>query len=433
MLTHETPTRGSPAYANRHLTIVWLFVCCILAAGYHLYIVAKTLAPLRDGSAWSVVFPDFMVFYAAGPALHSGGLKLVFDARAFTTFQSAFFHAMLDGPIRFERPWLYPPTSLMLALPLALLPFVTSALIVQASGMIALWLALGRRTLATLALLSSSAFCLTFLAGQNVALSAACMIGGVRLLDRAPIWAGILFALLTLKPHMFILVPIALIAARAWRALAACVVTASALVGLSLIAFGVDGWRWWLQAGNGPSRMLSSSMIDNYGIQMGSVLASVRIAGGSTTLAWSAQLIAAAVAAAATYAVFARRDHSSDGYCVARRAMALTAATLLAVPYWMNYDLLIPCAAIGLTAMQRLTRGGIQTLRNGEALTWTMVWLLPLSMLMINTIGLPIAPLVVGGALAIASAYGERIGTSEALINRAALSVWHGVSRANVN
>lgn len=430
MITHETPTLGSPAYADRRLTVIWLTTCCTVVAAYHLYLMLVTLAPMLHWPPDRVVFPDFMVFYAAGPALHTGGVTLVFDARAFTNFQNSFYRTMLDGPMRAERPWLYPPTFLLMAMPLTLLPFVVSAFITQAMGVLALWLAIGRRTLATAAVLSSSAFCLTFVAGQNVALSAACMIGGVRLLDRAPVAAGALFGLLSLKPHMFVLVPIALIAARAWRALSVCLVTATALVGVSVIAFGIDGWRLWLQATTGPARVLSGTMIDTYGMQMGSVLASVKLMGGATPLAWAAQLSASLAAAWATALVFAKRDHSSDAYTTARRAIALSTATLVAVPYWMNYDLLIPCAAIALAASHRLTRGGARSLHHGEGAAWTMLWLLPLPMLVINTSGLPIAPLVVGGVLITASLHAERVGISEALINRAALSVW---SRSNAS
>ena len=428
MITNSTPTLGSPSYADRQRTVVWLWVCCVVAAGFHLYLTVQALAPLRDVGVTGPVFPDFMVFYAAGPAMRAKGLPLVFDARAFTAFQSVLFRFTLDAPIRFERPWLYPPTYLLLAAPLSLLPFVTSAVLAQAGGLIALWFAMGRRTLATLAICTSSAFCLTFVAGQNAALSAACVIGGVSLLDRAPVFAGVLLALLTLKPQLFVLVPIALIAARAWRALAACAATASALVGISLVAFGVDGWRLWIQAATGPSSVLTSAMTTSYGMQMGSVFASVRMMGGVPAFAWGVQLAAMVLAAWMTVKVFARRDHSSDAYCIARRAIVLSSATLLASPYWMNYDLLVPCAAVALTVAQRLSRGGAKTLRSGEALSWTTLWLLPLPMLMINTVGAPVAPVLIAGALVIASRYGEVVGTSEALLNREVISVWRSAS-----
>ena len=58
------------------------------------------------------------------------------------------------------------------------------------------------------------------LAGQNTFLSLALFYGGMRLVDRAPAIAGILLGLLAYKPQLFLLIPVALLAARRWRVLA---------------------------------------------------------------------------------------------------------------------------------------------------------------------------------------------------------------------
>ena len=55
--------------------------------------------------------------------------------------------------------------------------------------------------------------------------------------------AGILFGLLTYKPHLGVVVPFALLALGAWRTIAAATVTAILLIAASVAMFGLDAWR----------------------------------------------------------------------------------------------------------------------------------------------------------------------------------------------
>ena len=69
------------------------------------------------------------------------------------------------------------------------------------------------------AVLASPAVFINAMFGQNGALTAALLIGGLLMPRRSGlILAGILFGLLTIKPHLGILVPFCLIASRNWRA-----------------------------------------------------------------------------------------------------------------------------------------------------------------------------------------------------------------------
>ncbi len=86
--------------------------------------------------------------------------------------------------------------------------------------------------------------CLVY--GQNGLLTAALLLGGLRLLPARPVLAGIAFALLTYKPQFGVLVPVALAAAGQWRAMAAAAASTAALVGASGMAFGWALWGEWL-------------------------------------------------------------------------------------------------------------------------------------------------------------------------------------------
>lgn len=62
------------------------------------------------------------------------------------------------------------------------------------------------------------------------------------LLERSALLAGILFGLLTFKPQLGVLLPLALLAGRQWRAFIAAAATAAVLFAASVILFGANVW-----------------------------------------------------------------------------------------------------------------------------------------------------------------------------------------------
>ena len=86
----------------------------------------------------------------------------------------------------------------------------------------------------------------TSIAGQNAFLTLALLLGGVGLLGRRDFAAGAILGLLSYKPQLALMVPVALLAARHWRALAGAAVSASFAVALSAATFGLAPWWDWL-------------------------------------------------------------------------------------------------------------------------------------------------------------------------------------------
>src|SRR3546814_10959127 len=78
--------------------------------------------------------------------------------------------------------------------------------------------------------------------GQNGFLTAALMGGGVLLLERRPWLAGALFGCLAIKPHLALLIPLALAARGLWRPFVAAGLTAAGLIALSAADFGLVSW-----------------------------------------------------------------------------------------------------------------------------------------------------------------------------------------------
>ena len=73
-----------------------------------------------NGFVVDVLYPDFLVFYAAARAFFEAKLAMVYDINTFTAYQNALFPDHFHGAAEF-RPFLYPPIWLLLILPFGLL------------------------------------------------------------------------------------------------------------------------------------------------------------------------------------------------------------------------------------------------------------------------------------------------------------------------
>ncbi len=352
------------------------------------------------GPTLSVHFPDFLVFHAAVRAFLEGKLALVYDIDAFTQFQNVIYADRFGGPVLF-RPFFYPPTWLLMLLPLGLLavgPAYGTFAVATAAAATALegW----RDWWGWLAVVSSPAAVWVVLAGQNTFLSLAFFYGGLRLLDRSPAAAGILLGLLSYKPQIWALVPLALLAARQWRALAWAAATVAVLSLASLGIFGLDFWIGFLEATReAGSARVANVMFERIFMHMTTLLAAARIVGLPPGAAGAIQLVGAAAAAGAVWIAF-RRHPSGE----ARTAVLMT-ATFLVSPYTLNYDLLLLMPA----AVALFRRGAAQGFYPLERLLYLVLWLMPTFGMVLNRLDLPIMPLVIllFGAVALARLLAE--------------------------
>jgi alpha-1,2-mannosyltransferase len=82
--------------------------------------------------------------------------------------------------------------------------------------------------------------------GQNAFLTAALFGAATLFVDRRPILCGLCFGALCCKPHLALLVPLALAAGGHWRGFTAAAISAAALVLLSIAFVGWDTWQAFL-------------------------------------------------------------------------------------------------------------------------------------------------------------------------------------------
>jgi alpha-1,2-mannosyltransferase len=371
--------------AHRDLVIAAVF-CAAVGVYDALYVWRLVSGGPLIGPGISAFFPDFLVFQAAARAWAEGQSALIYNSEALTAFQNALFVDRLPGEVRF-RPFFYPPTWLLMLLPFAALA-VGQAYALFLAGTAALATLLeGRHDWpGWLAVLVSPAAVWVALTGQNTFFSLALFYGGFRLLDTAPAAAGILLGLLAYKPQLWVLVPLALIAARQWRALAWTLGTVIALALASLAVFGPELWRAFLDAAReaGSARMVDE-MLARVSSQIVSLFAAGYVLGLPRSVASALQIAGAALAAAAVWMAFRRHPSS-----VARTAVLAT-ATFLVSPYTLNYDLLLLMPA----AVALFRRGAAEGFLPGERLLYLVLWLMPLAGMVLSRFGLPVVPLVI--------------------------------------
>ncbi len=185
--------------------------------------------------------PDFAAFWAAGRLTLEGAPALAYDWQAHRAAEVAGLGRDFAGWL----PWHYPPPVQLAVTPLAALPlFGAMALWVGATLALFLWTCwrIVPHPNAVLAGLAAAPTAMTLINGQIGFVIAALL--GLALLDleRRPARAGLLLGLLSFKPHLVVAVPVALIAAGHWRALATGAASVLALAALSWAALGAETW-----------------------------------------------------------------------------------------------------------------------------------------------------------------------------------------------
>ncbi len=337
---------------------------------------------------------DFINNWAGPKLAFSGRLATLFDLDGYVTAIGEMF----GRPIPFMN-WGYPPFTLIAFWPLAQLPYFW-ALAVWTFGLFAAYAWTGfafverkDRPLLLVVLLCAPATIINTVGGQNGFLSASLLIGGVLLLQKRPILAGVLFGLLTFKPQLGLVLPVALIVLGAWRTIASAVVTTAALVGASILVFGLDPWRHYLGDTSAFQLGLLQDLHGFYPYMMTSVLAQAHLAGLSFNASAVLQgLVSVPVLLIAGWSMRWTTDPR-------RRAFILAAAAPLITPYAFNYDL----TAVSLAIAWRLVAEAPPLGRLYRYTLWA-AWLIPLVLMPLNLLHICVAPLFLLAAVAVAVA-----------------------------
>ena len=325
---------------------------------------------------------DFTNLWAGGVLAASGRVATIFDFPAYADWLRTIL-----GPRAENHEWSYPPSMLLLGVPLARLPLLYAYAVWTALTLGALWLALrsGGLSLAVCAAAILSPGALNNAAfGQNGALTAALLVGALLLADKRPAVAGVLMGLLTVKPQLGILLPVCVIASRNWRAFIAAALTGLALVAVTGLAFGWQVWALFLsETGPKMRSILEAPWRSGFQLHAVTVFAMARAADAPVPVAYAIQAVAAFGAAIVAW----RAWRIEDADPVAR--MALTVCLVfLASPYGYSYDM----AAFSAASAASMALGGWPV-----SIVEAVIWLWPGVVHLVNPY-FPLTPVVAASA-----------------------------------
>lgn len=332
---------GAMPTGERRVLLAMLACFAVLdaAVGWTFFAALDDMYPDVFGT-WS-----FARFVAAHPPAR------IYDPEALLAFQKA----LAPGFSMFFS-YANPPGFLVLLRPMAWLGFGAAAVLWVGVTLAAFLLAAARllglrgadamKGVAVLLLMPSTMLGAVY--GQAGFLTGALLVGALGLLRGWPVAAGLLLGLLTVKPQMGVLVPVALVAGGHWRAVGGAIMGAALLAAASVAMFG-NIWPEWLA--NLP---VHGALVAGMGNQLRAIMA--------TPLAGFLQLGIPAGLAAALHALCA-------GYAVVlvwvafRRGVtplavaALLSGTFLVTPYGFAYDTPAVTVAVLLLCVSRYRAG----------------------------------------------------------------------------
>jgi hypothetical protein len=322
---------------------------------------------------WPQGFGDSFAVWSWGRFVGEHPATAIYDPTVLRAAQLAL--GMDPGA---SYPFGYPPSFMLIVWPLGQLPgWLSLAALIAVSLPLYLGATLDRdwRWPALVAALAAPTTAIAIVAGQSGFLAAALLAGGLRLAAPNPVASGVLLGLLTYKPQLGLLVPVALVAARLWRTLAFAAVTALLLVGLTSLIFGAGIWPAWAAAIPGFSGQFAAESSEVRHL-MPTILAALVQLGVAPATAQLAQWAATAAAAATVWALYRSGP-------TRLAAAGLLVAALLATPYAFVYDMPILATAIIWVVAERHRAG--DALGTGEVLVIILAMLSPMTLAAGNT------------------------------------------------
>lgn len=367
-----------------------VYACLLLIAGA----LGLAVGMAADGAGYGVAGrqpgSDFSQVWVAGIEANAGAPAAPFDPAVHFRRQQEVFGA--DAHL---YGWHYPPFFLFVAAGLALLPYL-AALGLWQGVTLAAYLAAFRAAAGRIApdraappgwLLAALAFPAVFVNighGQNGFLTVALLAGGLMLAERRPYLAGALLACLAYKPQFALIAPLALLAARDWRALAGGAAGLAALCAATVAAFGLEPWFAFARSLEFTQRVVIEGGIIGFD-KIQSVFAAARLLGAPVATAYLAQGLVAGAAFLGVAWVWAGR---------ADRRLAIAAAltaVLLTTPYCLDYDMVVLGPALALAYAHGREHGFAPY----EKTVMALAFVAPLVGRPLAGLGLPVAPLVV--------------------------------------
>jgi hypothetical protein len=281
---------------------------------------------------------DFASFYAAGRLANAGTGALAYDTAAHRRAEEAAIAPGVD-----EKRFLNPPPFLLICAPLAHLPYLLAFVVFEGCTFV-VWLLLatriaggGAQAAACLAAIPAVWWALGW--GQNSFLTGSLMAAGTLLVRRRPLLAGLAFGALCIKPHFGVLIPVALVAGRHWRAILGAGIGVAILSAGSAGLFGTSTWRGFVNMAVHARQAVETGIQLSGHVDLGGA---ARLLGAAASVSWVLQAcLSLAAAIVVAWAWSRTRGPDTRESSVAAANAALVAGTLAAMPFVLFYDLVM--------------------------------------------------------------------------------------------
>jgi hypothetical protein len=286
---------------------------------------------------------DFMGLWSAGRLTLAGHPANVYVPAAEAAFQAQFGR---DHWVQF----LCSPPFLFLIAPFALLPYAI-ALPTWVAATYAAWLVVARR------LIPGGFWPIAVFPGavvsawhaQNGLVTGGLFVAATLQLRQRPWLAGVLFGALIVKPQLALLVPVALIAGRQWKAVFGAAASSAALLLVSAIVFGPETIMSFIASSAQGRHYLAAPTVAAFQ-RMPTIYADAALAFGPHLATW-AQAGATLVVAILVAWVWSRPVD------LLAKCAVLALATPLATPYLFPYDLVLLIVPVCWLAREGLEHG----------------------------------------------------------------------------
>lgn len=278
----------------------------------------------------STGYCDYGMFWLAGIFTRHGHAALLYDHARYAALASQILPYKSGWDPFIYPPTVFLPTALIAALPLVTGYYMLSALVLAISALLLRRAQIPRWCI--LAGLISPAAMWNLYLGQFGLLCGALLVYGLTVMQTRPARAGATLSLLTIKPQYALLVPVAVLASRNWRALAAGALGLLLLLSLSLILGGAATWAAYLGAGRAAARaVLEAPFHLNYEYWGTSVFWMLRSMHATLPIAYASQGAASLACVFAAWRLWRRNAQHS--------IIATVLLTSLASPYGFTDDL----------------------------------------------------------------------------------------------
>jgi hypothetical protein len=296
---------------------------------------------------------DFRIFWAAA--------TLALQGEPLAAFDMARLGAVHNIDPGAWMPWLYPPGYLVLLMPFGAVPFAFGFLISTVLSVVLVAMAVRPFVAGSapiwIAMTLAPAYLPTLYLGQNSLFWLAGLIAALAALQgRRWVLAGVFIGLLTLKPQLGLLLPVALVAAGLWRTILAATCTAILLAVLPTLYFGIEYWTLLADRLSEHRESLLFSLPDLF--MMVNPLFLWTLLGLSPETAMHIQWVVIALSAGIVAVLWRSKAISFDA-----KVAGLLLAMLLSAPYLWYYEVaMMPMIGLCLVRAGVIGRSGPQVL-----------------------------------------------------------------------